>query len=521
DWFEFSNDLALNSDLYMEASGTDGDQHIYFANLGSNTGESISWDDSQDRFEATDGLAIASALRAGCTSDGASTYNAFGTCGIAFPSSGDMDTSADVYAEFDLEVGGETYLSKRLYMEGHNGAGQDGDQTIYFYEDDVRGGEYIRWDDTQDAFFVSDRLNAVNNIIVGCSGVPDVGFNSLGVCTASGPQSGLITFSNDLYIGDDLEVASDTFLDGRLYMERAQSGTGSEADQYIYFYEDGFQSGEWLRWYDLGDRFEFSDSLEVGVSRLTVDGHVFLSGGHLYDVIIGNGVDTALDTDVEVGDGGLCLDNDGSCVPPPDGQINALQYNTGASDLAEVYPSNDVLLPGEVVALDAANPGGFKRATTGDAVLRVVSTEPGLLLGAPSGDKLVEAFGIIGDELSGHPELLPGTYPIALSGRVPVLVNLEGDTILPGDALTLSSVPGVAKKAADGEPVLGHALAAFDGVGDTVEVFVNGGLGNGSDGGAGQATVLAAENEALRAEVDDLRATLDLVLERLSALESP
>jgi hypothetical protein len=57
---------------------------------------------------------------------------------------------------------------------------------------------------------------------------------------------------------------------------------------------------------------------------------------------------------------------------------------------------------------------------------------------------------------------------LALAGRVPVEVTLEGGPIRPGDLLTTSSVPGHAMRAA--EPwrggLLGTALTAFGGEGD-------------------------------------------------------
>ena len=56
--------------------------------------------------------------------------------------------------------------------------------------------------------------------------------------------------------------------------------------------------------------------------------------------------------------------------------------------------------------------------------------------------------------------------PLALAGRVPVLVTLEGGPILPGDDLTGSSKPGYAMKATKKGAVFGRALTAFAGPGD-------------------------------------------------------
>ena len=52
--------------------------------------------------------------------------------------------------------------------------------------------------------------------------------------------------------------------------------------------------------------------------------------------------------------------------------------------------------------------------------------------------------------------------PLALSGRIPVKVCLEGGAIRNGDFLTSSSTPGVAMKATEPGRVIGMALGSFD-----------------------------------------------------------
>ena len=60
---------------------------------------------------------------------------------------------------------------------------------------------------------------------------------------------------------------------------------------------------------------------------------------------------------------------------------------------------------------------------------------------------------VLGDERE-------GTVKVAMAGRVPVKVNLEGGPIIPGDYLTTSSVPGEAMKATKAGSVIGKALEA-------------------------------------------------------------
>ncbi|MCA9367940.1 hypothetical protein KC887_06805, partial [Candidatus Kaiserbacteria bacterium] len=171
---------------------------------------------------------------------------------------------------------------------------------------------------------------------------------------------------------------------------------------------------------------------------------------------IGNGATNHL-AGLKVGYGGICVDNDGTCNPTIAGRIYSVSSATGNSDLAEMYFSSQDLTPGEIVVAD-----GFlsvKRADTGNAerVLGVVSTKPGLLLGS--------------DDTS----LIAGqnSYPLALSGRVPVRLSTENGLIAVGDALTLSSIPGVAMKADSGDYIVGRALEAFDGTHAYTEGYVN------------------------------------------------
>jgi len=98
-------------------------------------------------------------------------YNAFNTTYPIPPTSGVMTTTGDLYTQYDMEVGNRLFLSKNLYMEGNNGSGVDGDQTIYFYNNDNRGNEYIRWVDYWDEFVVSDDLLIVGALRMGSGSV--------------------------------------------------------------------------------------------------------------------------------------------------------------------------------------------------------------------------------------------------------------------------------------------------------------------------------------------------------------
>lgn len=167
-------------------------------------------------------------------------------------------------------------------------------------------------------------------------------------------------------------------------------------------------------------------------------------------------------------------------------RTNAAGWSTGSYDFAEMFPSSEELIPGEVVTFAAS--GAFvRRARAEDDVLAgIVSTRPGFLAG---------------ENLDGH-------YPIALAGRVPTRVNLENGSIAVGDPLTASSTAGEAMRATVAGDIVGYALEPYDGSSDgTILVFVNAsywspalgrnplaGTSNGSSGFSGGGANLAALN---------------------------
>ncbi len=130
----------------------------------------------------------------------------------------------------------------------------------------------------------------------------------------------------------------------------------------------------------------------------------------------------------------------------------------GGSDVAERYPSTELLLPGEVVAADPANAGYIRRATggAGESIIGVVSTKPAIILGFYGG----------GQETLG--------YDVALVGRVPVRVTNANGPISVGDLLTLGSEPGTAVRRSNGGLAIGTALEAMatSSVG-SVTTFIN------------------------------------------------
>ncbi|HET9315614.1 MAG TPA: hypothetical protein VFQ51_08490, partial [Vicinamibacteria bacterium] len=102
----------------------------------------------------------------------------------------------------------------------------------------------------------------------------------------------------------------------------------------------------------------------------------------------------------------------------------------GGADFAEMLPAETGLEPGDVLAI---GPDGQLTRTTSKyqrSIAGVYSTKPGVVGGADDG------------------ETTDGKVPLAIAGIVPVKVTDEGGAIAAGDALTSSSTPGHAMKAA-------------------------------------------------------------------------
>jgi len=128
--------------------------------------------------------------------------------------------------------------------------------------------------------------------------------------------------------------------------------------------------------------------------------------------------------------------------------------NSTGNDYAELFPvSSPLIEAGDIVAVDKGIPVSMKLATAGDnaPLAGVISTQPGQTLGD---------------------QTATGMRPVALSGRVPVKVNLEGGLIRVGDRIALSSVPGIGKKAGMFDDSVGIAIGNYDGTPNDGKVMV-------------------------------------------------
>jgi len=141
-------------------------------------------------------------------------------------------------------------------------------------------------------------------------------------------------------------------------------------------------------------------------------------------------------------------------------KTNAAGWNVGSYDFAEMFPSDEVLNAGEVVVFADHSQGVKKSGTTkyDNMLVGVVSTRPGFLAG----------------------EYKEGSYPVALSGRVPTNVSDENGAVAIGDPLTTSSTPGVAMKATMAGPILGYAMEPLSSGTNKIVAFIRASYYSGS-----------------------------------------
>jgi hypothetical protein len=181
----------------------------------------------------------------------------------------------------------------------------------------------------------------------------------------------------------------------------------------------------------------FIDLKNAGTSMFTVGAYGMLT--------IGDG-STTTNAGIQIGYGGICVDNDGSCTASTTGRITAVEYGTNNSDLAENYFTSEDLEPGEVVYLKGGLSVGRATKAESGKVIGVVSTAPGIIMG-DNDSSLTQGERAV---------------PIGLAGRVPVRISDENGEVEVGDELMLSSIPGVVMKASSTGQVVGRALEAFD-----------------------------------------------------------
>ncbi len=193
-----ADQFIVFSRLYMLPAGeADTNQSIFFSNAGSQIGESFVWDDSDDRFELTDSLAVSGPLVVGSTiTDATQGYSRFGT---GTPVSLGMNGIGDVLVSDDIECLSSIVASGNILMRAN---AAEGDANIFFREDGSDTGEVFRWDDSTDKFLLSDAVEIQGNLTLsdpdGFSDIQSTGGITIRIDTnnnESGPNAGVFSIN--------------------------------------------------------------------------------------------------------------------------------------------------------------------------------------------------------------------------------------------------------------------------------------------------------------------------------------
>ena len=155
---------------------------------------------------------------------------------------------------------------------------------------------------------------------------------------------------------------------------------------------------------------------------------------------------------------------------------SATHINSGNcnQDVAEIYQSSENVEPGDVLVADLTGDKLVKKSNGAydKAIIGVVSTSPGLLLGINGQD--VALGGETGEYSASADPKLPA---VALSGKVPIKVSTENGLIKVGDYLTSSSTPGVAMRATKAGSVIGKALESYQPAAASCQLSTDGCIG--------------------------------------------
>jgi hypothetical protein len=150
---------------------------------------------------------------------------------------------------------------------------------------------------------------------------------------------------------------------------------------------------------------------------------------------------------------------DGNIAIAVDANDNCVDSSAAAAcslnDVAELFRISEPVAAGELVMLDPERIGQLKKASSASVGGRnllagVISTSPAIVF---------EGSGL--KAMGGIYKSASDKAPLALAGRVPVKVNLEGGEIVVGDPITISSIAGVGARATSSGKIIGYALDNF------------------------------------------------------------
>ena len=290
---------------------------------------------------------------------------------------------------------------------------------------------------------------ALGNVVRGFEAQAHRGTNT------KGENTGLSGFGRTFGVrGTTIGDAGNTFLPAGVFAEsqgttqgnalRAYSGTMTTEDLVSLFHDTSAFTGTGLQMnfgnttgsFAATSTAKFLDLQVAGTSKFIISANGSTTLG-----------DGTVNASLMIPRGGICVDNDGSCISTTTGQIRSVTSALGNSDLAEMYFSRDALEKGEIVALSGGLSVTRASGASAQNIIGVVSTKPGMTLGFD------DTSLSIGET----------AYPIGLKGRVPIQLSTENGPIKKGDRITLSSIAGIGMKATESSRVVGIALEDYDG----------------------------------------------------------
>ncbi|MEK7535453.1 MAG: hypothetical protein AAB590_00335 [Patescibacteria group bacterium] len=370
----------------------------------------------------------------------------------------------------DLSVGGRAYVNSGLIVGGA-GIGSYGPGTFSTYSTSTTAIYPALHSVITDTFnsSISDVLD-ISHMSTSTSGAAGVA-SGVGVGLTFSVQNVATTSTTTARISGILTNVSTTSPASALTFSTKNSSTGIT---------------EWARltstgYFGLGTTSPYAALSVVGPSGIVAD-KIFATSSMATSTFMGSLlVGTSTNTTNNglwrlTVQGGICITSGNAC--PATESIGGLTVDTVDStpdaddigelfDLAERYFGSEEMAAGEIAALDTESTEtlSVRRATDGDILVGVVSTAPAISINGPN-----LTLAPIREATSTRPN-------IALAGRVPVKVNLEGGQIKRGDRISASSEPGIGKKALPSEQTIGFAIQEWPNPDDhedqTVLVYVN------------------------------------------------
>ncbi len=222
-------------------------------------------------------------------------------------------------------------------------------------------------------------------------GGPAASYNTLGSAI---PSSTDMSNTGDLFVSNDIEVGGELYLSRVVYVA-GELTSPPDGDQIFYFADNGDALNEFFRFDDSEDSFGFSNDIVVDESvdiEAQDEGQVRLfSQGTIMRFVVDSDDDNALTAshlfiwgNDSTSDGDRAMQLQSNNADTGDLFVDGQLGENTSFDLAENFWQSSPVEPGDLVSVDPNRPDAvvLTHGAADRAVLGVVSTRPGVLLGA-------------------------------------------------------------------------------------------------------------------------------------------